>query len=81
VPTVTVYGKPGCHLCEEALQVVVGVRARRGFELEQVDITLDPRLHARYGERIPVVAVEGEELFEYHVDPGALEGALDTVGS
>ena len=75
----TVYGKPGCHLCDEALVVVEAVRARRGFELEQVDITLDPRLHARYGERIPVVAVDDEELFEYHVDTRGLEQALDRV--
>jgi Glutaredoxin-like domain (DUF836) len=61
--------------------VVQEVRAHRGFELEQVDITRDPRLHARLGERIPVVAVDGEELFDHHVDPRALEGALDTVGT
>ena len=78
---VTLYGKPGCHLCDEALAVVEAVRAGRGFELEQVDITLDPRLHARYGERIPVVAVEGEELFEYRVDARDLEQALDRVSS
>ena len=81
MPRVTLFGKPGCHLCDHALAVVEEVGARRGFELVQVDITLDPRLHARYGERIPVISVDGEELFEYHLDAEALEGALDRVSS
>ena len=76
---VTLYGKPGCHLCEEARQVVVAARDERGFDLEEVDVTLDPVLHARYGERIPVVVVGGEEAFEYHVDGQELEKLLDTV--
>ena len=46
------------------------MRAERGFELEEVDVSLDPALHRRYGERIPVVVVDGEEAFEYVVDRG-----------
>ena len=76
---VTLYGKPGCHLCDEARAVVIAVREQRGFALEEVDITLDPVLHARYGERIPIVAVDGEEAFEYHVDAPGLNAALDRV--
>ena len=79
VPTLTLYGKPGCHLCEEAREVVDSVRAERPFELEEVDITLDPLLYRRYGERIPVVAVDGEELFEYVVEPQTLRERLDRV--
>ena len=69
---VTLYGKPGCHLCDEARAVVEAVRADVGFELEEVDITLDPVLATRYGERIPVVEIDGEEAFEYFVDAGEL---------
>ena len=76
---VVLYGKPGCHLCEEARSEIEAVRARRGFRLIEVDVSLDPVLHARYGERIPVVAVGGEEAFEHHVDPRELEKLLDTV--
>lgn len=76
---VTLYGKPGCHLCDDVREVVAAVRAEREFALTEVDITLDPALHARYGERIPVVAVDGEEAFEYHVDAAALHAALDRV--
>ena len=76
---VVLYGKPGCHLCEDARAVVEAVRARRPFELTEVDITLDPATYARYGERIPVVSVGGNEAFEYFVDAEELEGLLDTV--
>jgi glutaredoxin len=79
VPTVTVYGRPGCHLCEEAREVVEAVRAEHGFVLEEVDVSLDPALHRRYGERVPVVAVDGEELFEYFVDPEGLRRRVGRV--
>lgn len=76
---VVLYGKAGCHLCEEARAEIDAVRARRPFTLTEVDVSLDPVLHARYGERIPVVSVAGEEAFEYHVDAAELERLLDTV--
>jgi glutaredoxin len=78
-PTVTIYGKPGCCLCDEARAAVASVRAELPFQLEEVDVSLDPGLHHRYGERIPVVAVDGAELFEYHVDASELRRALDTL--
>ena len=77
----TLYGKAGCHLCEEARQVVESVRSERPFDLREVDVSLDPELHRRFGERIPVVELEGEELFEFRVDPTALRERLDTVGT
>ncbi|HEY2603101.1 MAG TPA: glutaredoxin family protein [Thermoleophilaceae bacterium] len=76
---VTLYGKPGCHLCFDAFQAIEQVRRRRDFELEEVDITIDPGLNRQYGERIPVVAVDGIERFEFFVDPDALVRALDRV--
>jgi glutaredoxin len=79
VPVLTLYGKPGCHLCEGARAVVRGVSERRGVELIEVDVTLDPVLERRYGERIPVLALDGEELFEFHVDREALARRLDKV--
>jgi hypothetical protein len=78
---VTLYGKAGCHLCEEARAEIESVRRRRPFALTEVDVSLDPVLHARYGERIPVVAVAGAEVFEFHVDAQELERVLDTVGA
>ncbi len=77
----TLYGKPGCHLCEGASALVRGVSARRGVEFVEVDVTLDPVLERRFGERIPVLALDGEELFEYFVDEDALQERLDRVQS
>ncbi len=76
---VTLYGKPGCHLCDEARAVVAMVQRERPFELEEVDITSDPALNRRYGERIPVVELDGEEAFEYLVEPEELRRMLDRV--
>ena len=70
--TVTLYSRPGCHLCDEARQALERVRQQAPFELHEVDIERDDALHARYLERLPVVAVDGEEVFEYFVDETAL---------
>ncbi|HEY1357351.1 MAG TPA: glutaredoxin family protein [Thermoleophilaceae bacterium] len=78
---VTLYGKPGCHLCEEARDVIVSVRLEREFELAEVDVTLDPGVNREYGERIPVLAIDGEDVFEYFVDRQALKDRLDRVSS
>jgi hypothetical protein len=79
MPVVTLYGKPGCHLCDDARTVVRQALAGRDAELDEVDVTLDPVLERRYGERIPVLAVDGEELFQYFVDARALAERLDRV--
>jgi glutathione S-transferase len=80
VPRLTLYGKPGCHLCENARAAVERVREAHPFELEEVDVSIDPLLYRRYGERIPVLAVDDEELFEFFVDEVALLERLDRVG-
>ena len=76
---VVLYGKAGCCLCDEARAAVEAVRARHPFELEEVDVSLDPALNAEYGERIPVLALDGEELFEFHVDAGELARRLQSA--
>ena len=53
-------------------------RARHPFELEEVDVSTDPELHRSYGERIPVLALDGEELFEFHVDADELARRLQS---
>jgi hypothetical protein len=73
---VTLYSRPACELCDEARDVVLGVRERADFTLEEVDISGDDALELEYGMRIPVVAVDGEELFEISVDPRAFEAAV-----
>ena len=72
----TLYHAQGCHLCESARRVLEQVRAERPFELEEVDIAGELELEARYRERIPVVAVDGEEAFTYYVHPDGLRRRL-----
>jgi glutaredoxin len=76
---VTLYGKPGCHLCEEARQVVDVVRAQHPFDLEEVDITRDPTLERLYRERIPVLAIDGEEALELVIERSELEERLASM--
>jgi glutaredoxin len=73
---ITLYGKPGCHLCDEARDAIARAVAGHEVEIQHVDVTLDPVMERRYGERIPVVAVDGEELFQYFVDERALAERL-----
>ncbi len=75
---VVLYGKPGCHLCDEARAVVATVRSQQPFDLEEVDVSTDPELHRRYGERIPVLALDGDELFEFHVEADELARRLQS---
>ena len=74
--TVTLYSRPGCHLCDDARAALERLRADIPFALDEVDITADDVLHARYLERIPVVALDGEELFDYFVDEPSLRARL-----
>jgi glutaredoxin len=76
VRTVTLYGRPGCHLCDEARAALERVRATRPFRLVERDIEKDDELFKRYLERIPVVAVDGEELFDFFVDEERLRRTL-----
>jgi glutaredoxin len=81
VARITLYGKPGCHLCDDARLVVARTAMRRGLSLEEVDITLDPATYARYRERIPLLEIDGEIAFELFVDEVVLESWLDRVGA
>jgi glutaredoxin len=76
VSTVTLYGRAGCHLCDDARAALERVRSTHPFLLEQVDIDRDDALLKAYLERIPVVALDGEELFDFFVDEDALRRKL-----
>lgn len=76
---VVLYGRPGCHLCEEARAVLERVRAQVPFRLEERDIEADEHLLRRYLERIPVVTIDGEECFEFFVEEADLRARLAGV--
>ena len=73
---IVIYGKPGCHLCDDARAVL----ERVGAPFEEIDITTDDALHAAYLERIPVITIDGRERFEFFVDEAALRALLSKVG-
>ena len=76
---VIIYSKPGCHLCEEAIRVLLRIQTQNPFTLEEVNIQDDPALLAEYGEQIPVVTLNGTFLFEYTVDENRLRQLLKEV--
>lgn len=62
--TITIFGRPGCHLCDEAWERVSELTAGSGVEIEKVDIEGDDELHRRFFEKIPVVEVDGRQVAE-----------------
>jgi len=79
---VTVYSRPGCHLCEEAIEAIVRLHGKGyRFELHEVDIESEELLLRRLLEKIPVVEVDGIEVSELILDRAAVKARLDTVGA
>jgi glutaredoxin len=82
VTEVVLYTRPGCHLCDEAREALLRLRAEGpGFALREVNIERDERLHAALLERIPVVEVGGEVVSELALNPRAVRSRLDTVAA
>jgi len=77
--TVVLYGRDGCCLCDDAREILLRVRARHPFVLEDRDIDRDEELLRAYLERIPVVTIDGVEQFELFVNESELERRLDIV--
>ena len=69
---VTVYTRSGCHLCDEAKQVIESVRRRTAFDYEEFDIDSDPQLRRLYNEEVPVIAIDGKKAFKYRVTAAEL---------
>jgi hypothetical protein len=79
----TLVGKPGCHLCDDAREVVQAVMseitatdASRRVELDELSILDDEALRARYAEEIPVLLLDGEVHDYWRIDPVRLKTAL-----
>jgi len=70
---VDIYSRPGCHLCDEAKEVIDRVGRRVAFTLRVINIETDPELEKKYGEEIPVVFVNGMLAFKYRVDEAEFE--------
>ena len=78
VPRVTLIGKPGCHLCDEAREVIARVTGDLGVGWTERSILDDPDLRERYWEQIPVTLVDGRQHDYWRVDEARLRAALDS---
>jgi glutaredoxin len=67
-PTLTLYSKPGCHLCEDLAALLDDLQPEWGFAVRTVDITRDPTLFARYRHEIPVLMCGTQEIARGRVD-------------
>ena len=76
-PTLTIYSKPGCHLCDDMKAVVARLSRTVPVRIEEVDISRDPELDARYGLEIPVLLVDGQKAAKYHITDGELRRILE----
>ncbi len=68
---VRIYTRRGCHLCERVEALLEAARGQAAFDLERVDIDSDEALRARYGDLVPVVAIDGRDLFGHAMDADA----------
>jgi len=71
-PEVGFYHAPGCHLCDRARAAVEHARREVPFRLREVDIEGDPDLESQYRSWLPVIEINGERAFVYHVDATSL---------
>jgi glutaredoxin len=73
---VTLYTKPGCHLCDRVKQVISDVARRRRFRLEVRNILDDPTDTEKFKAAVPVVMIDGQEIARYRLTGHDLEAAL-----
>jgi glutaredoxin len=75
-PRVTLYSRPGCHLCDDARAVVEEVCTELGESYVEISVDDDPDLRRRYGDEVPVTLVDGAQHDFWRVDPARLRTAL-----
>jgi glutaredoxin len=73
---VTLYSRPGCHLCDDARAVIATVCDELGESYDEVSIAGDAELERRFGHEVPVTLVDGKQHDYWRVDPVRLRAAL-----
>jgi glutaredoxin len=76
MPDVVLYSRPGCHLCEDALQLLESLRTEFGFALREVNIESDAELERRYFVEIPVIEMSGDVIAQAPIDAAVLRRAI-----
>jgi|SRR5690242_10324922 glutaredoxin len=73
---VTLYTRPGCHLCDEAKLQIAPLLAEMGGRLREINIDADPELRERYNLDVPVIFLEGRKIAKHRVDPAQFRRQL-----
>jgi len=77
--TVTIFSRSNCHLCEVALEVLVGLQEESGFVIEKILIDGDPELEKKYGEQVPVILINGQMHDFFRVDPERFRNSISRL--
>jgi glutaredoxin len=72
----TLYGRPGCHLCDEMRAGLLALQSDLGYGLAEIDVDGDPELARRYGHLVPVLMLGDVEVCHFFLDPEALRAHL-----
>ncbi len=73
---ITIYSRPGCHLCDVALEILETLQKELDFDIEKISIEGDSELESKYGDEIPVIKIDGEHHDFYRVDPDRFRASL-----
>jgi glutaredoxin len=74
---VTIYGRTGCHLCEDALTILDSMRAELNFQIKEILIDTDSELIRLYSEQVPVIHIDGIHHDFGRVDPKRFRSSLE----
>ena len=78
IPRVTLYSRPGCHLCEVVKEQLETIRREMDFHIEERNIDDEASLRERYNDDIPVVALNGRDVFKHRIDIGEFREILSS---
>ena len=81
MPTVTLYTRARCHLCDDAKVVIESVRREHPFQLDVIDVDSDASLRELYGLEVPVIAIDGRKAFKYRLTADALREKLQRASA
>ena len=73
---VVIYSRPGCHLCDEAKQIITAAGCAEDYTLAEIDIESDQDLLRRYKNDIPVITINGVEMFRHRLTAEQFRSAI-----
>lgn len=78
-PTLTVYSRAYCHLCEEMIEALRALQGLFQFEIAVIDVDADPDLERRHGDKVPVLMHDGRELCHYRLETAVVTAYLSKI--